>query len=158
MREYVVSSLILLYTSAACAQTATAGWKVVRDSKSLCQIMVPPDWALMDQNSGAAVFHDAATAIAVVTAQPGQAFKPLTAPLLKVMDIPKERMFENSAKRIFYQDKVSRNSEDQNAFSASVPGNGATCSCHVVVVPGVSEQTAKTIVLSLGPAPEKDKT
>jgi hypothetical protein len=44
--------------------------------------------------------------------------------------------------------------EDPNAYSASVPGKAGTCSCHVVVLPSVPEETAKKIALSLGPAQE----
>jgi len=100
------------------------------------------------------VLRDATTAIAVVTSQPGQAFKALPESLQKLMDIRKEKMFENTAKRIFYQDKTSRSLEDANAFSASVPGKTGTCSCHVSFVPSVSEEIAKKIALSLGPVPE----
>jgi hypothetical protein len=67
------------------------------------------------------VLHDVSTAIAVVTAQPGQAFQPLNAMRLRVLNVLKEKMFENTVKRIFDQDKVSRNAEDANQFTASVP-------------------------------------
>jgi hypothetical protein len=155
MREYIVSTLFLLLLLPASAQTVPAGWKVVRDSKDACQIAVPPDWVPFTDSSGAAVFHDATTAIAVVTSQPGQIFKPLSESQLKVFDIRKEKLFENTAKRIFYQDKASRNSEDSNAYSAMVPGKGGTCSCHVVFVPSVTEEIAKKITLSLGPVTEQ---
>jgi hypothetical protein len=158
MREYIVSALVLLCGSAASAQTVAAGWKVVKDAKGLCQIAVPAEWTLLDASTGAAVLHDAGTGIAAVTAQPGQAFQPLTANLLRVMDVPKEKMFENTAKRIFYQDKTSKNAEDPNAFSASVPGGGGSCSCHLVVLPSVPGDVAKTITLSIGPVAEKPKT
>lgn len=111
----------------------------------------------MEESRGAALLHDVSTGIAVVTAQPGQAFQPLNTMLLKVLNIPKEKMFENTVKRIFYQDKVSRNAEDANQYTASVPVEGGTCSCHVVVLPSISEETAKTITLSLGAAKEKQK-
>ena len=158
MREYIVSALILLCGSAASAQTVAAGSKVVKDSKGLCQIAVPADWTLLDANTGAAVFHDAGTGIAVVTAQLGQAFQPLTANLLRVMDVPKAKMFENTARRIFYQDKTSKNAGDPNAFSASVPGGGGTCSCHLVVMPSVPEEVVKAITLSIAPVAERRKT
>ena len=158
MREYIVSALILLCGSAASAQTVAAGPKVVKDTKGLCQIMVPADWTFFEEKAGAAVFRDAGTGIAVVTAQPGQAFQPLTANLLRVMGVPKEKMFENSARRIFYQDKTSKNAGEPNAYSASVPGGGGTCSCHLVVLPSVPEEVARTITLSIGPVPEKSKT
>jgi len=154
MREYIVSALFLLFVLPASAQTVPAGWKVVKDSKAACQIAVPPEWAPLSESGGAAVFHDPATAIAVVTSQPGQTFKPLTEAQLKTFDIPKEKMFENSAKRIFYQDRVSTGSEDPNAFSAMVPGKGGSCSFHLVFVPSITEEIARKIALSLGPVTE----
>ena len=151
MRKEVVLTLLLLLVPPTWAQTVPTGWKVVRDSKSAFQIAVPSEWAPWADNTGAAVFRDTTTAIAVVTSQPGQTFKPLTEPLQKSFGIPKEKMFENTAKRVFYQDKTSGHSEDPNAYSASVPGNGGTCSCRVVFLPSISQETAKKIVLSLGP-------
>ena len=154
MRKQAVVSLLFLFIQPTWAQTVPAGWKVVRDSKSACQIAVPPEWTPWADNSGAAVFRDSTTAIAVVTSQPGQTFKPLTEPLKKSFGIPTEKMFENTAKRVFYQDRTSSHSEEPNAYSGSVPGNGGTCSCRVVFLPSISQETAKKIVLSLGPAIE----
>jgi len=155
MRKQVALPLLLLLIQPTWAQTVPAGWTVVKDSKHACQIAVPSEWAPWADNSGAAVFRDSTTAIAVVTSQPGQMFKPLTEPLKKSVGIPKEKMFENTAKRIFYQDKTSSHSDDPNAYSASVPGNGGTCSCRVVFLPSISQETAKKIVLSLGPVTER---
>src|SRR5260370_26908773 len=78
MRKQVVSSLLFLLALPAWAQTVPAGWTVVKDSKHACQIAVPSEWAPWADNTGAAVFRDSTTAIAVVTSQPGQTFKPLT--------------------------------------------------------------------------------
>jgi hypothetical protein len=73
--------------------------------------------------------------------------------MLKVPGVPKEKLFENSATRLFYQDKTSAGPDDEHAFTATAPGNGGTCSCRVVVLPSISLETARKIVLSLGPAP-----
>jgi len=127
---------------------------VVKDSKHACQIAVPSEWAPWADNTGAAVFRDSTTAIAVVTSQPRQTFKPLTESQKKSLGIPVEKMFENTAKRIFYQDKTSSRLDDPNAYSASVPGNGGTRSCRVVFLPSISQETAKKIVLSLSPVTE----
>lgn len=148
------AALFLSLLASVLAQTTPAGWKVMKDSKSACQIAVPPDWEPLAETNGAAVFHDVTTAIAVVTSQAGQVFKPLTESLQKMFGIRKDKLFENTAKRIFYQDKISKQSDDPNAYTASVPGKGGTCSCHVVVLPSVPEETAKKIALSLGPVPE----
>jgi len=152
MRGLVVSSLLVLFLSAVSAQTVPPGWNTVKDNKGLCQIAVPPEWTSLGESTGAAVLRDSTHAIAVVTSQPGQAFRPLPDPLVKSLEIPKDRMFENSPKRIFYQDRVSKGTEDANAFSASVPAGSGTCSCHLVVQPAVSVEVAKKIAMSLGPA------
>lgn len=151
MREFTVSALVLLCSLAAPAQTPS-GWKPIKDAKSLCQISVPPDWSPLGEANGAAVYKDATTAIAVVTAQPGQEFKPLTPGFLRSMGLPAARIFENSTKRIFYQDETSRGPDDRSAFSVSVPARTGSCSCHVAFLPSVSEDLAKKIALSLAPA------
>jgi hypothetical protein len=156
VQEYAVPILVLLLFFPASEQTIPTGWKVVKDSKGTCQIAVPPEWVLLEDGSGAAVFQGSTTAIAVVTSQPGQIFKSLSEVLQKVLDIRKEKMFENSATRLFYQDKTSKGSSDPNAYSASVPGKPGTCSCHVTFLPSVSADTVKKIALSLGPIPRPD--
>ena len=153
MRECIVPALILFSAASATAQIVPTGWKLIRDAKTACQIAVPADWSLLSDAGGAAIFHDPSTGIAVVTSQPGQAFKPLTPAMLKVLGVPKEKMFENSAARLFYQDKTSAGPQDEHAFTAAAPGNGGTCSCRVVFLPSIGAETARKIVLSLGPAP-----
>jgi hypothetical protein len=71
-----------------------------------------------------------------------------------LLKIPKDKMFENTAKRIFYQEKTSRNAEDTNAYSVSVPGKNGTCSGHLVFLPSITEEIAKKIATSLGPVQE----
>ena len=149
-----MSILVLVFFCQASTQIIPPGWKVVRDSKNTCQIAVPSEWALLSENSGAAILQDSTTAIAVVTSQTGQIFKPLPESLQRVLDIRKDRMFENTVKRTFYQDRTSRNSSDQNAYSVSVPNRAGTCSCHISFLPSVPEETAKKIGMSLGPVPE----
>ena len=155
MRECIVSALVLLCCLPAASQTRPAGWILIQDAKAACQIAVPPEWVSFGDKTGAAVFNEATTAIAVVTSQPGQDFKPLSPAILKTLNIPKEKMFENSATRIFYQDRTSHNREETSAFSSSVPSKGGTCSCHVVNLPSVDEGTAKKIALSLAPVSDK---
>jgi hypothetical protein len=148
----MVSILVLLWLPVLAAQTVPPGWKLVRDGRGACQIAVPPEWVPLEGSAGAAVLGNASTAIAVVTSQPGQEFRPLTESLHRLMGVPKDRMFENSTKRVFYQDKLSRNQDDSNAFSASVGMKGGTCSCRVTALPSLPLATVKAIVLSLGPS------
>jgi hypothetical protein len=86
--------------------------------------------------------------------QPGQQFKPFSSPQLRAIGIPKEKMFENSTTRIFYQDKTAHNPDDTSAFSSSAPAPNGTCSCRVVVLPSIPEDVAKKIALSLSPVPD----
>src|SRR5215472_17533424 len=102
----------LMLPGVASDQTAPSGTQVIKDVKGSCQILVPEDWTASTENSGSAVLQDPSKAIAVVTSQPGQTYRPLTESMQKILRIPKEKMFENSAKRIFYQDKVARDSAD----------------------------------------------
>jgi hypothetical protein len=153
MSEYAVYALGLLCCLSVRAETIPAGWKTVKDSKAACQIAVPAEWVPFGENNGAAMLRDSTIAIAVVTSQPGQEYKPLTPGLVKAIGIPKEKLFENTDTRLFYQDRASRNSEETNAFSSSVPAKSGTCSCHVVALPSVAEDIAKKIALSLSRVP-----
>jgi len=154
MRYFGLCTLFCLILAGASDRTAPPAGKAIKDVKGSCQILVPENWTASGEKAGSAVLTDPSNAIAVVTSQPGQTFKPLTATMLKVLGIPKEKMFENSDKRIFYQDKVARDLTDTNAFSVMAPGKGGTCSARVVFLSSVSEETARKIALSLGPSPE----
>lgn len=153
MREHIVT-LFLLLGPFASAQTVPSGWKLIRDAKSTCRIAVPPEWSPFSENGGSAVFHDPSAAIAIVTSQPGQEFKPMATSMLKLLGVLKEKIFENSAARLFYQDRTSSRPEDENAYTSSAPGAAGTCSCRVVFLPSISADTARKIVLSLGPSPQ----
>ena len=151
MRE-VVCTLIFLFGSSLAAQTVPTGWQIVKDAGNICQIAVPADWSLWHDSSGAAVLHDPSNAIAIVTSQPQQEFRPLPEAVQKVLEISKESMFENTARRVFYQDKTSRGPQDPSGYSVSVPGKSGTCSGHVTFLPGIPQDTARKIALSLAPA------
>jgi hypothetical protein len=148
----MVPALILLFLPSLRAQTVPAGWRTVTDSRKACQIAVPADWSPYGDNGGAAIFQDVSTAIATVTSQPGQDFAPLSESMQRLLEIPKDRMFENTPKRIFYQEQVSKSKEDPNTYSFSVPGKTGTCSGHVRSLPNVTEEVVRKIALSLGPA------
>ena len=107
MKYLELFTLLSLMLSGAADNPAPSAGKDVKDVKGSCQIWVPENWILSDENTGSAVLQDASNAIAVVTSQPGQAFKPLTESMQRLMRIPKDKLFENSAKRIFYQDKIA---------------------------------------------------
>jgi hypothetical protein len=150
MRKYIAPALFFLFSATAPGQPAPAGWKVVKDTRGACRIAVPENWSV-SENAGSAVFQDPTTGIAVVTSQPGQAFQPMSDSLIRLLNIAKNKLFENTAKRIFYQDKTARGSEDSSSFSAMVPGKSGTCSSRVLFISLVSEETAKKIALTVAP-------
>src|SRR5512144_133153 len=127
MRYFGLCALFALWLPAMSDETAPKDWKIVKESKGACQISVPGDWTQTEENPGSAVLQDASNAIAVVTSQPGQTFKPLTDAMLRLLRIPKDTLFENSARRIFYQDRIARDNRDTNSYSAMVPGKNGTC-------------------------------
>ncbi len=150
----MLAALILSLLASFSVETPPSEWKILKDSRNLCQIAVPPDWDEVDESAGAAVLHETSTAVAVVTSQPGQAFKPLTESLQRLLGIRKAALFENTPRRIFYQDKFSKRSGDPNVYDASVPAKSGTCSCHVAALPIIPEDTVRKIALSLQPAEE----
>lgn len=149
MGYFRVFALFAFLAAVAVPESLPDKWKTIRDSKGACQITVPEGWEVSPDQAGWAVLQDATNAIAVVTSQPGQAFKPLPESLLNLLGIPKAKVFENSSKRVFYQDKTAVKSSDTNAFSVMVPGKAGTCSARVVFVREISEETARKIVLSV---------
>ena len=151
----MLPALVLLLPVMAAAQAAPADWTIIRDAKGVCQLAVPPDWVPLTSSAGAAVLRDPTTAIAVVTSQPGQEFQPLTSASLRTMGVPKEKVFENSAARVFYQHRTAESRGDSNAFSSSVPAKGGTCSCHITAQPLVTEEIARKIILTLSPVAAK---
>jgi hypothetical protein len=152
MRAYAVSALLILIGPLS-AQVVPDGWQIVKDTRGVCQIAVPRDWSVYGESRSAAVLHDPSMALAVVTSQPGQAFAPLTERLQTVLNISKEKLFENSEKRIFFEDKGSAHPNDPKCYTFSVPEKGGTCSGHLTFLPGVANDIARMIALSLGPVP-----
>jgi hypothetical protein len=149
MRKFIVSTLFFL--TVAQAGVVPSGWKAIKDPKGLCQILVPIAWTPAGENTGSAVFQDASVAIAVVSSQPGQTYKPIADSMLRMMEIPKDKIFENSATRVFYQDRTGHDASEPSALSVMAPGKGGTCSSRVVFLPSVTEEIAKKIALSIGP-------
>jgi len=150
----MVSALILFCLPCLSAQGVPTAGQIVKDTRNACQVTVPPDWSLYGESHSAAVLHDTSTALAVVTSQPGQTFTPLTEFFQKVLNIPKEKLFENTPKRIFYQDRTSSGPDDPNSYTFSVPGKGGTCSGHLTFLPSIPADVARKIALSLAPVPE----
>jgi hypothetical protein len=154
MRYFGAFALFALLLPDAAPEPLPTGWKVLKDPNGACQITIPEAWESSSDQAGWAVLRDASTAIAVVMSQPDQVFKPLPESVVKLLGIPREKIFENSAKRIYYQDKTATKSSGTNAFTVMVPGKAGTCSSRIAFLPEVPEETARKIALSVGPVPE----
>jgi len=154
MRKIIVATLLFLGILRASGDSIPTNWKIIKDSKSVCQIAVPENWTAGADNTGSAYLQDPTVAIAVVTSQPTQAFKPISDSMLHLLNVTKESLFENSAKRVFYQDRPNASAPDSHSLNIMVPGRTGTCSARVVYPPTVPEDTARKIALTLAPVPE----
>ena len=153
MRKIIVTTLLFLGPALAAGDTVPKNWKIIQDSKAVCQIAVPDNWTV-GEAAGSAYLQDPTVAIAVVTSQPAQAFKPISDSMLNLLNVPKENVFENSAKRVFYRDRPNPSNPDSHSLNVMVPGKTGTCSARVVYPSTIPEETAKKIALSLSPPPE----
>jgi len=154
MGKIIVATLLFLGAARASGDIP-ANWKIVKDSKGACQISVPENWTVGEDNTGSAYWQAPSVAIVVVTSQPNQQFKPVADFMLtRTMNVPKENVFENSAKRVFFQDRLSPTGPDTRSLSVMVPGRTGTCSAHLVLSSTVTDETGKKIAFSLAPAPE----
>jgi hypothetical protein len=77
--------------------------------------------------------------------------------LKSILNISKEKLFENTASRIFYEDKASAHPADPKWYTFSVPGKNGTCSGHLTFLPSLPDDLARQIVFSLGPVVETHK-
>ncbi len=149
MRKIIVATLFFLGAAWAAGDSVPANWKLVKDSKALCQIAVPENWIA---SAGSAYYQEPTIAIAVVTSQSGQVFGPISESLLiSILKVPKENVFENSEKRVYY---VDRGSAESHSLNVMVAGRTGTCSAHIVYPSSVADETAKKIALSLTAAQE----
>jgi hypothetical protein len=145
MKLLAISGLLLMVSGMAAAQTVPAGWKILKDEKGLCQIAVPPDWIPNPRSPGVASLKNTQNEVDVNSDT--DTTVPLAPSIQKMLHVIK--MFENTSQRVFYSFDRGRNSQQ---FSERVPRPGGTCTMSVTFVPPTTEETAKKIALSLGPA------
>ncbi len=129
------------------AQTVPSDWKVLRDEKGLCQIMLPPDWIVDKDNPGTASTKDYGMkgGLAVVLSDAYSKMAAMPESVRKMFGI--EKMIENTDKRVFYTDK----SGNVTNYNVSIPGKTGKCDVQLTAFPDITEALAKQIALSLGP-------
>ena len=132
-------------------QTAPAQTKALKDGKSVCQVLVPADWQPDSDIPGIA--RDPKNLISV-TVMWEQDYKvaPMTEMAIQMSSV--EKMFENTAQRIFYQGKaVTFGPVPKTPWTVYTPApQKGACHCAISMQPGADEQAAKKVALTLGPA------
>jgi len=143
VRLLSILGVLIGLAALAAAQTAPKDWKIVKDEKGLCQIAVPPNWTV---KSNIAFHENTPPDQASVDSNP-LGIAPMPDRVQKTMHV--DQMFENTDKRVLYS---SSGYGGRKNFNASVPRSGGSCAVTVTFKPPISEDIAKTIALSLGPA------
>jgi len=85
-------------------RSVPAGWKAIKDSKGCARLRFRRS-GLRGRRTPGRRLPGRIRGHPVVTSQPGQTYRPLSDAMLKLMNIPKEKLFENSATRLFYKDR-----------------------------------------------------
>jgi hypothetical protein len=141
-----ICGLLLLFCSGVFAQSVPAGWKIVKESGGKCQVSVPPEWVVAPGNPGYASAKKQLDGSVVVTIG-YDTLQPMPESLQKAFKV--DKMFENTAKRVFYSDHLDKITN----YNVSVPGKaGFTCTSQVTFSEATKDDIAKAIALSVGPA------
>ena len=132
----------ILLCGLAAAQSVPPGWKIVKDSKGACQMAVPPDWRVSNDMA----FHNNTPPDQAGVASSTLGISPINASTQKMLHV--DKMFENTNQRIFFSVGGGRSKD----FRINVSRPGGACSATVTFSPPITEDTAKKIALSVGPA------
>ena len=146
MKFSLLCGLFVLVCSGAFAQSVPAGWKTVKESDGKCEVSVPPEWTVAPGNPGYASAKKQLDGSVVVTIG-YDTLQPMPESVQKAFKV--DKMFENTAKRVFYSDHLDKITN----YNVSVPGKaGFTCTSQVTFSEATKEDIAKAIALSVGPA------
>jgi hypothetical protein len=139
-------ALILLTLLVSTELIAQSGWTTVKDKTGSCQISVPPTWTLLAL-PGHVNSPQHTTTMLISGMRPFSKFSEET---IKVLNV--DRVFENSATRIFYVTKPGGNPPLVN-YHVEAPGKVHSCIAQISLPPNTSEEDAKKIALSLSGTP-----
>lgn len=139
-------ALILLVLSVSIDLTAQSGWKSVTDKTGSCQISVPPSWTLLSL-AGHVNSPQGTTTMLISGHRP---FRPFSDETIKVLNV--DKVFENSATRVFYVGKPSGNPALVN-YHVEAPGKANSCIAEITLPLHSLENDAKKIALSLSKTP-----
>lgn len=137
--------------AAASAASIPAGWTTIKDSKGACQVGIPPDFKPNPSFKGLGEGPGQVISIQIVS-QAGAKVRPLNDLAQKAVRV--DKMFDNTNDKLFYSTAPLKGFDGKTSagWHITVIGNGGTCAGIITLLPGASEDLAKKIADTLGPA------
>jgi hypothetical protein len=144
----LITTALITTVSAA---SIPAGWTTIKDLKGACQAGIPPDFKPNPSFKGLGEGPGQVISIQIVS-QTGGTVKPLNDMAQKLVKV--DKMFENTTSKLFYSTGPLKGFDGKTTtgWQITVPGNGGTCSGMITLLPGASEDLAKKIADTVGPA------
>ena len=149
-RVACLSILAVTFTLSAAAHTLSAQTKAFKDKNGTCQVLLPADWQL-DDITGEMKDPKSLIRVSVFWERDAKV-EPYSAMAMDMNNV--EKMFENTAQRIFYQEKpIKFGPVPTYAYTVYTPApQKGACHGAISMKPGADEPAAKQIALTLGPA------
>ena len=123
-----------------------AGWKVLHDKTSACQVAVPADWSV-DAGLPSQARAPKDQGDISVGSQVGRTVKPLSEVTQKALMV--DKVIENTPQRVFWTDAPTKSAQPITQYHLSVPGKSGICTALISVRPGVNQETVAHIGATL---------
>ncbi len=136
----------LFTTPMAFSQSAPQGWKVITDSKKLCQVMVPADWVADKIMTSMATAPDKKTNVVVHGLPAGTDFAQTIASAKQIF--PPVKVYEETAGKVLFSSKHNGTPGVDWYFATA---GSQVCNAQLSLAEAIPEAVAKQIVASLGP-------
>jgi hypothetical protein len=132
------------------AEAQPSGWHLIKDSKGVCQMSVPPDWKVNTHVPRMATGPELADAM--ILAQAGKPVRPMNEVVQNVVGV--DKMLENTAQRVFWAAKPASFPEGSPpvvAYHVAVPAKDGSCAGQITIKQGGSEALVKQIAATVAP-------
>jgi hypothetical protein len=143
------AAAVLAMVVAAGAQAQAGGGQVYKNDKGTCQVTLPADWKIGDFNAS-----DPKRTLSVMVNHPQDAKVEKADEMFLKGVYGAEKVFENSAQRIFVESKTQAFGPEPagRKWEVLVPAipKGA-CQAIIIFTAGASEDVARAIAMSLKP-------
>ena len=132
------------------ADSIPSGWIVLKEKTNACQIAAPADFK--SDATTPSLAKGPGDAVEVQVFSSPSPVRPLNERVAKAMGI--EKIFENTDKRVFYADKPAKVITGQviAGWHVKIPRGGGSCFAVITLTPAGSEDLAKKIAATIGPA------